>query len=822
MAKKKTVVIKGKSLIKRAKAEPTIPHEEPAPVAKPIRKRGRPKLSEEERQLRQREHANKYNIQSRLKYRDIAADWDKAVAGINWERRNACERNLRLFNETYFKPIFYFSWSDDQLTCIRKAEVVVLEGGMFALAMPRGGGKTAICRGTVIWATGYGHRSFPYIIGSSEPKAQQSLNAIKTLWYRNADLRADFPEIAYPIYRLENRYHLARGQVFDGQPTHIEWGSDTVRYPCLLLSKEHAAPYLRNEEVRKTLLGSRYRPFLRYHPVLDRYFAVSSGAYIGTSGIDGSIRGEAEVHPITLEQPRPDVVLLDDVQKDQKAESPASCAKIIRLVDGAVQGLAGPGQHIAALMPCTVIREGDVADTYLDPVKRPEWQGERCQMVTSWPSGITDFEITMDTEASKLWNQYADLRKRSLTLHEDIHLATDFYAQNREAMDRGFNVSWQERYTREGRNRELSPQQHAMELRLKAPDSFPPEFQNRGRRLYVEGEVMVTSPQLTEKIILSLDRRQVPADAHTLVAFIDVQDELLFWSVFACAPDFSGVFCDYGTWPQITTRYFTKNQTLGWNLLSNGFFKDYPEHHSKAVRTESGRIRAPLEAKIYWALGRCLQHLNGMVFTRQDEHQTRMRFNKIAVDTRWGQVSEAIKRLIRDNGDNRVLPYFGQAMPPTHRQFEEFTRTRGWLFEDQVNPRCKEVKWVISPLSDGQFAIKADVNRLKDFLFSRLAAPMGSSGSVALFNDSPIAHELFADHICRSEYPEPLTARGLTKNQWQARPEGGDNDWLDCAVGCMALASICGCFLQHDQTGKFARMAPGRSGGKVSDRWKKR
>ena len=45
--------------------------------------------------------------------------------------------------------------------------------------------------------------------------------------------------------------------------------------------------------------------------------------------------------------------------------SPANCA-ILSIVSGAITGLAGPGQRTAIIVPCTVIRSGDMADQLLD------------------------------------------------------------------------------------------------------------------------------------------------------------------------------------------------------------------------------------------------------------------------------------------------------------------------------------------------------------------------------------------------------------------------------------------------------------------------
>src|SRR5690606_7648952 len=120
---------------------------------------------------------------------------------------------------------------------------------------------------------------------------------------------------------------------------------------------------------------------------------------------------------------------------------------------------------------------------------------------------------------------------------------------------------------------------------------------------------------------------------------------------------------------------------------------------------------------------------------------------------------------------------------------------------------------------DGVMQLTTDVNRLKDFLFARLGSPVGSPGSVTLFDATESQHELFSDHICRSEYPEAVTARGLTKNMWQPRPDGGvDNDWLDCLVGCMALASRAGACLQMNGGAQPVRKG---NGSRISSRWKR-
>jgi hypothetical protein len=745
-------------------------------------------FTNEEQRIKNSEAVNRRQRAKSASVRDIAPlpCWEMELdgihyPGINWERRLACKESLKLFAETYLPTVFYLGWSQDQQTCVRKCETVIRDGGMFSLAMPRGGGKTAICRAALLWASCYAYRTFMYFIGATEDKGNQSLEFIKTYWYRNRLLYQDFPEIGHAVVKVENNFHKARGQLYNGEPTHIEWGTGQVRFPCLTLPKEVAEWYKEHDGDSVTWIAD-----------LGLWIPKQAGLLITTNGIEGSIRGDALIHPVTLAQPRPDLVLLDDIQKDHKADSPVQCEKMIRIVDGAVQGLAGPGKTIAALMPCTVIREGDVADTYLSTQLKPEWQGERCSMVVSWPEGITNKEITDSTEAGKLWNQYADLYRQSMRQFGDLRLARDLYAANREVMDFNFVCSWPDRYTKEGRHHELSAMQHAMNLRIKLGASFLSEYQNIGRKLEIEGEIMITQAQLETKQS-GYPEFHVPAETQYIVAHLDVQMEIMFHSVFACDQDFNGVFTTYGVWPEPAIRYFTKDQTRSWSMMSSEFFKVYPKYRDKAIHTNEGHLRAPLDAKIYFGLQQAIGRLRQMTFIRQDEHKTPMKIGKISVDTRWGETSEVVKRYIKESGDKDLVPYYGQALPPTRRQFEEYEFRKGWLFEHQLHPNVEEPKWCIKPNPDGMFYMMADVDRLKDFLFARLSSPLGSQGCVSLYAAPPERHELFASHIANSEYPEIVSARGMNKNNWVKR-EGiaFDNDWLDCGAGCMAVASLSG------------------------------
>ena len=118
-------------------------------------------------------------------------------------RKGACKKNFRKFCETYFEGTFHLGWSDDHLHIIERIETAVLKGGLFSLAMPRGSGKTSLCETAAIWAILYGHRKSVVLIGASEDAGAMMLDSVKAEIEMNELLAADFPEVCYPIEKLD-------------------------------------------------------------------------------------------------------------------------------------------------------------------------------------------------------------------------------------------------------------------------------------------------------------------------------------------------------------------------------------------------------------------------------------------------------------------------------------------------------------------------------------------------------------------------------------------------------------------------------------------
>ena len=630
----------------------------------------------------------------------------------NQERKESCRNDFKLFCETYFPEVYQRKWADDHLRAIAKIQKSVLEGGLFALAMSRGSGKSSLTETAAIWAMLYGHREFVVLVGASESAALEMLDSIKTEFEVNEHIAADFPEVSYPIARLEGIANRCAGQLYKGERTRITWTA--------------------NEIVLPTIAG-----------------AASSGVIVRVAGITGRIRGMKYKKPDgrTI---RPEFVVIDDPQTSESADSVEQTRKRVRVLAGDILGLAGPGKKIAGIMPCTVIRPGDMAEQILDKTKHPEWNGERCKMIYQFPRN------------DELWERYADLRADELRECGTFERATEFYREHRAEMDEGAVVSWPDRYNYD----EISAIQHAMNLKLTDEAAFWAEYQNEPLP-----EDLGTDEQLTvDGIVNKLNghaQRTVPVSANHVTMFIDVQKTLLFYVVCAWDDDFTGYVIDYGAWPDQRRRYFTLGEAN-------------PTLQAKFPR--SG-----LEGCLYGGLKALTEDYLSREFTRDDG--AAMRIEKCLVDANWGQSTDVVYQFCRESAfANVIIPSHGKYIGASSKPMSEYKKAVG----DRVGHNWR------MPNIRGKRAVRHvvfDTNYWKSFVASRLLESMGDRGSLSLWGRSSEAHMLFAEHLT-AEYRVKTEGRGRRVEEWKMRPEGADNHWWDGLVGCAVAASMTGCVLE--------------------------
>lgn len=627
---------------------------------------------------------------------------------VNPGRKAECEKSFRAFCETYFSHTFSLDWSPDHLKAIGKIEQSVLHGGLFALAMPRGSGKSSLSETACIWAMLYGHREFIALVGSTEVAALEILDSIKTSIESNPELSEDFPEVTYPIHQLDGIANRCAGQLYHGERTRITWTS--------------------NEIVLPTIEGSR-----------------ASGIVVRVAGITGRVRG-MKFKRQDGRSVRPSLVIIDDPQTAESAGSIEQTKKRVRVLVGDILGLAGPGQKISGIMPCTIIRPGDMADQILDAGKHPEWNGERCKMIYEYPKNMD------------LWEQYAEIRMESLREDGNFKRATEFYAEHRAEMDEGAVVSWEARHNHD----EISALQNAMNLKFQDEIAFQSEYQNEPVPEDLAEDNILSVDEIIQKIS-GVPKGVVPLDCVRVTMFVDIQKTLLFYCICAWSDDFTGSVIDYGAWPD--------QHRLRFTLADAG-----PTIQDKFKK-------AGFEGQLFGALTALFEEKMGQEFRREDGAV--LRIERAMIDANWGLSTDIVYQFCRTSQwASLVYPAHGRYVGATSKPMTEYRKERGarlgfnWYMPSIIGKRA--VRHVIF-----------DTNFWKSFVHARLAVALGDKGSLTLYGRNPLLHQLFAEHLT-AEYKVAVEAKGRKVDEWKLRPQRADNHWLDCLAGCAVCASMQG------------------------------
>lgn len=629
------------------------------------------------------------------------------------ERRKKCEFDLRLFLETYFKDggKFYLGWSPDHLKIIAKLEEAILQGSLFALAMPRGSGKTTIITSAAMWAILYGHRRFVAVIGDGGGAVKEIMADIKTEFENNDLFAEDFPEVCYPIRKLEGIVNRSRGQLSEGVRTSMTWADDKLILPT-------------TKDNLKT-----------------------SGSIITCTGITGRIRGMKHTSQ-QGEALRPDLVLIDDPQNYESAVSQSQTKKRLSILNADVLGLAGPGKKIAGLMACTVIAKNDLADQILTRDLNPSWQGERIAMLKSFPTN------------RQLWNKYSELRIDSLRQHGDLRDATKFYKKNRQEMDEGAEVYWNERFVKG----EISGIQHAMNLFYHNAEAFASEYQNQPAIDDEEANERLKIEDVFAKIV---NRRQyeIPSEADHLVAYIDVQKTVLYYAVMAFTDGMTSHIVDYGTFPDQHRRYYTLAD------CRETFLTAYP--------------KLGLEAQIYQALTDCVETICDRQWMRDDGAE--MSIERVFIDSAWGKSTDVVFKYCKEsNWASVVIPSRGVAIGAASAPITEYQKKPGEKIGDN---------WIFRKGNRALRHMTYDTYHWKSFTKTRILTAKGEKGSLTIFGKEKDIerHRMLAEQLT-SEYAVQVEGRGRKVDVWKLYLNRDNHLW-DCIVGCHIAASMLGCSL---------------------------
>ena len=470
----------------------------------------------------ERSWAREHMADKRKKSRDIEIPPIKDPA-----RRALATAGVEAFGRTYFPGLVDLELSTMHREIIAGMERNLISGGSKSIAAPRGTGKTTWLLIAILWALCSGVRRYAVIVGASQGVANSRIDDLKFM-IETGDPRTginllgeDFPEVVAPIVALEGSVQRRHLQTVKGRRTDITWTLDEIKLP--------------------TVDGSQ-----------------ASGAIVKAAGLDGTIRG------LVTRGLRPDIVMIDDPQTTESARSVTLTEKREEILRKDIEGLRGPGQPLSLFGLWTVIRKGDLADTYTDREKVPAHQGQRYRAIQEFPAN------------RKILDEYIEIRLAGFREGDSAGRAAHlFYLQNRDDIEAGSVMTWpanfdpspvtQEEIEESGidpadvpedlredfHKRQVSALQRCLDFvagtSKEAPDwsAFNAEFQNQPDD-QAEEETIFLSAKTIQNRTSGHPRGVVPDDTRALLVGIDVGRYRLHWVVSAYLEGRRAAVIDYG------------------------------------------------------------------------------------------------------------------------------------------------------------------------------------------------------------------------------------------------------------------------------------
>ena len=426
--------------------------------------------------------------EERAESSDIAADLDAALAGIDWKRRRRAERDFLYFLRAYCTnddpgagAFLEIPPPPSMQPIVRDMEQAIGDASIpYHIRVARGHGKTAYTKGAALWVAATGRRRYEVVVGANDGNASNIIEDIFAAVTSGPAFIQDFPEIALPFLKLAGAYQRAKTQKYHGKPTNPRKAADRIVFPS----------------VADPRTG---RPF------------PSSGVILDAVGFNAGARGKAKGIL------RPDFLIFDDLQNDDKAQSEGQIGKMAAKIKKTFMGLAGHRKKIAAIMTSTPIEADDLSETF---AADPGWKTKTYKMVTAWPKCHNPEATAEERKGVRdLWAEYWDIFQAEKTADRVPHIAANrFYRKHRKEMDEGAAVLNPRNFDPAT---EISGIQHAMNILLRDGEAtFMSEYQMQPPRNAFAFEI--STRLILSRIRRGVPARTIPADTVLTVAATDI------------------------------------------------------------------------------------------------------------------------------------------------------------------------------------------------------------------------------------------------------------------------------------------------------------
>jgi hypothetical protein len=322
------------------------------------------------------------------------------------KHRDELEANPPEWLRFFFPETFICPFSEVHIKIIKASMRAMRQGTSITVAAPRGYGKTRVLWGMAFFAVLTGLSRFPVVIGWKQGAGRELLDQWLTELSENQRLREYYPCQCDPFEDSTASIRLKKLlREVDGEKL---CGCNVSKEDCVIVIpdvQEHG------REMRHCALGS--------------------------ASMNGSIKGKNK-GLITGENLRPDIVLLDDPQDQETAESADRVKKVIRKMDYGIRSLSGPQRRLTVMSAVTCVTTEDVSEHLLT---RPGTEVIKTGQIVTWPDGWKDEE----SKVRAIWDAWNKTRIEGLENIDGGKAARDFYVNNKEQMTKGMTVSWEHR-----------------------------------------------------------------------------------------------------------------------------------------------------------------------------------------------------------------------------------------------------------------------------------------------------------------------------------------------------------------------------------------
>jgi len=498
-----------------------------------------------------------------------------------------------------------------QVESINRSQDVIDHGGRLISIEPRGFAKTSRTSNHALAAVLQGKIRYALILASNVRKASEILESIKTELMDNDKLFELYPATMSCFQHLDEKPIKARTQTYGGEPTHIGWTIDRIRFP--IIPGEPSSGSIIQVRSKDNVRGLFTK--IRYGP--------ESGGIL-----------------------RPDFAFLDDIQTDEEARNADSVDKIVKDIKKSVLFAGSHSKRINAIMCATPICVGDVTSRFA--LYENAWEVIQYKMVQKMP---TNLKMWL-TEYATILQAY-DRHERGSRKRAQLR-AKQYVIENYEKLHEGAECSWDWAY---GWNEdpviEVSALQHAMNFLIEeGQDSFESECQCSIVLGSDSNEsVKATRDDIIKHIDQTVEKYEVPQDTQHIVCHVDVNNEILTAMTVASPDIIESHIVNYETWPPQDGAIWEKGNLI--RPLSS-MYPDIPKQE--------------IGLRIYQAVKDFLTTLYSHQFRRKDG--ILMQHTMIGIDC--NHEKEEVMKAIRDLPfSTSIIPMYGQGIPAKDKPMME-------------------------------------------------------------------------------------------------------------------------------------------------------